>query len=589
MSIRRIIVAALLSVGLGSMFVPQLSCQGSSNRSIVFPPPTFVPVTPLTAQQVRDVIEGSTRAVDNPELIVAVVDRLGNILGLWHRNPAATVENLNKAVAIARTGAFLSSSQGPLSSRTLEFISTHHFPSTFADPVPPPISQQVPAITSLPEQRVTTGVGFTPQGPLWQIFSTNRGAQLDSATNPYRPNKVFPRPGAYVDGNSPLAFPGPGLGYLPGGVPLYDTSLRLVGAVACYIPNPTAGDIPEMEFGAFSGAAAPRDASGALTGETFNFPLVDEGGIFLVGILLPYLVHTDRPAGVGPGGPASAGTFQDVDLGGGVADTIDGSVDPFGWYISPIADPNPPAPGIGLTQNEVINIINNCVASADGARAAIRLPIGTPTRMFIAISNLDGIILGAFRMEDAPIFSNDVSITKARNVAYFSAQQAVANGDLIPTDNNPNNLPIALTNRTLGFLTQPTFPPGIDTAPEPGPLFQSLAVQTSNPLFFDNQAGIITAPTDGSDIASNPNESGVVFFPGAAPLYRDGVLIGGIGVSGDGVEEDDFVTAGGAVNTLRDDGELGFEPPTVLRADQYFYSGVRLPYQKFPQLPGGGQ
>ncbi len=80
-----------------------------------------------------------------------------------------------------------------------------------------------------------------------------------------------------------------------------------------------------------------------------------------------------------------------------------------------------------------------------------------------------------------------------------------------------------------------------------------------------------------------------MFFPGAAPLSRNGVLIGGIGVSGDGVEEDDFVTAGGAVNTPRDDGGLGFEPPTALRADMFFFSGVRLPYQKFPQLPGGGQ
>ena len=44
----------------------------------------------------------------------------------------------------------------------------------------------------------------------------------------------------------------------------------------------------------------------------------------------------------------------------------------------------------------------------------------------------------------------------------------------------------------------------------------------------------------------NANQSGVVFFPGSAPLYRNGVMVGGLGVSGDGVEQDDYVTAGGA-------------------------------------------
>ena len=41
-------------------------------------------------------------------------------------------------------------------------------------------------------------------------------------------------------------------------------------------------------------------------------------------------------------------------------------------------------------------------------------------------------------------------------------------------------------------------------------------------------------------------KSGIVFFPGSAPLYRGGQMVGGLGVSGDGVEQDDFVTFGGA-------------------------------------------
>jgi hypothetical protein len=54
------------------------------------------------------------------------------------------------------------------------------------------------------------------------------------------------------------------------------------------------------------------------------------------------------------------------------------------------------------------------------------------------------------------------------------------------------------------------------------------------------------------------------------------VLVGGLGVSGDGVEQDDFVSAAGA---------FGFEPPKNLRADRVQIDGVRLPYLKFPRNP----
>jgi hypothetical protein len=47
-------------------------------------------------------------------------------------------------------------------------------------------------------------------------------------------------------------------------------------------------------------------------------------------------------------------------------------------------------------------------------------------------------------------------------------------------------------------------------------------------------------------------------------------------VSGDGVEQDDFVTAGGA---------QGFEAPPGIRADQVLIRGVRLPYWLFPRNP----
>ena len=64
--------------------------------------------------------------------------------------------------------------------------------------------------------------------------------------------------------------------------------------------------------------------------------------------------------------------------------------------------------------------------------------------------------------------------------------------------------------------------------------------------------------TQGFQVAG-PNQSGVVFFPGSVPLYRNGVLVGGLGISGDGVDQDDYVAAGGSA---------GFEAPAAIRADQ---------------------
>jgi hypothetical protein len=74
------------------------------------------------------------------------------------------------------------------------------------------------------------------------------------------------------------------------------------------------------------------------------------------------------------------------------------------------------------------------------------------------------------------------------------------------------------------------------------------------------------------------NQNGIVFFPGSTPLYENGLLVGGFGVSGDGVDQDDVVTAAGMV---------GFAPPLHLRADRVFYRGVRLPFQKFNRNPEG--
>jgi uncharacterized protein GlcG (DUF336 family) len=219
-----------------------------------------------------------------------------------------------------------------------------------------------------------------------------------------------------------------------------------------------------------------------------------------------------------------------------------------------------------LAQGDVDEIIMNAVATAQLTRAAIRLPAGTKTEMTIAVSDLDGTILGLYRMHDGTVFSTDVAASKARNVIWFSGTGA---GDLsgVPAGT-------AVTNRTISFAAQPLFPPGINGSGN-GPFFQLYQNDVAHPC------------TQGSD-PNTGNDSGVVFFPGSLPLYRNGVLIGGLGVSGDGVDQDDFVTAGAVNGACGQGGPCGipdFQAPTNIRADQIVLENVRLPYQKFPRNP----
>ena len=108
-----------------------------------------------------------------------------------------------------------------------------------------------------------------------------------------------------------------------------------------------------------------------------------------------------------------------------------------------------------------------------------------------------------------------------------------------------------------------------------GPVVRSVSSTTSR-----TRAPKGPGPTRGGN-RHYLNQSGIVWFPGSAPLYKGGRLVGGLGVSGDGVEQDDYVTAGAVV---------GFEPPPELRVDRQRHQdgrrrAVRLPYFKFPRNP----
>lgn len=420
-----------------------------------------------------------------------------------------------------------------------------------------------------------------------------------------------------------------GIATLPGGIPLFrDTNSdtigdTLVGGIGVFFPGPegfasweqgfapgqsetartNAPKVLEAEVIALAAAGGSRTAEIFGTGapgahvETLDgIPAIPDidlpfDHITLVGIDLEILGPMPGIEGVrqtvalarslGPGGVN--GINQPVAPGG--IQLLPGGAVPSGWLV-------PPQNGVGITAAEVQQIIDEGIIAAEKTRAAIRVPAGSRTKMVLAVTDTTGEVVGLYRMPDATFFSIDVAVAKARNTAYY------ASTGLQPAD-AVNGVPAetAFTNRTFRFLAEPRFPAGVEGSKPPA--FSTLN-QTKNPEINPRTAENIGSPVPASDMydtvlgfdAFNPgrnfqdagtslrHQNGIVFFPGSTPLYRNGTLIGGLGVSGDGVDQDDVVTFLAAQDFLpRQNG--------VLSADDVSVDGARLPFIKFNRVPFG--
>jgi uncharacterized protein GlcG (DUF336 family) len=510
-----------LALGIaGALAILLMGCGSGSSAPVAPPVPA---VQALQAADVQNIVQAAMNSV-NANMAVAVVDRAGFVLGIFRTQnaPATAVGNFGQlqnandvAVALARTGAFFSNDQAPLSSRTVRFISGIHFPP---------------------------GVRNQPPADLYGIENTNRGCTLTN--DPVFQSKIPPS----------LALGGGfGLGVLtgkadamdsnataanPGGVPIFYKNV-VVGGIGVVT---TSSNLNVAEFAAFAGATSARSGPTDTFGPTPAAP----GVVFVGGIALPFVSQTSRPASFSAGPVAGTGTYV-------VAATNSQGQPPEGDLIAPAAGPQG-----GLSTVDVKLILDNAEATANTTRAAIRLPLGSKAKMVIAVADLDGTIIGLRRMPDSTIFSIDVAASKARNMVYFNSTARTA------ADLNGVPMGTAVTNRTISFGSQPLYPPGIDGS-SAGPFFNLYTMDLANPCTQGFQSG-----------AANVNKSGIVFFPGSAGLFRSGALVGGLGVSGDGVDQDDYVTNAGT---------KGFEAPAGIRADQFMDQGVRLPYFKFPRNP----
>lgn len=152
-----------------------------------------------------------------------------------------------------------------------------------------------------------------------------------------------------------------------------------------------------------------------------------------------------------------------------------------------------------LTEADCTAIIDAAQAQAASLNADFRPGAARP-RFHYACINRNGAIVGFKSDADAWQGSRDVAKAKAYTAMAFSSNQN------------------ALTTRTIFCATQPG-----------GPLWE---------LGNANQAGV---PRTVGSI----NQLGIIQFPGGVPIYKEGRLVGGFGVSGDSIALDEKTALAG--------------------------------------------
>lgn len=649
------------------------ACSGGSNSSDptgTAPPPPEAPrgcegscvnaQSFLTVAEVRTIVtqavaEASAR---NAKATIAVVDRVGNVLGVYRmtgakilvrvgtqRGVTGGLEGINvprelAAISKAITGAYLSSEGNAFSTRTASQIVQEHF---------------------------NPGEFNAPSGPLFGVQFSQLSCS-DFTTRDFAATGPGPH-------RSPL-----GLSADPGGLPLFKAGVPVGGiGVAAdddYTLDTVISDVDQdldeliATAGTF-GFAPPSNRRGdqiTVDGKTFRFNdasfsnlaggqgsagNLDTAGAFQTvpaywdGVVRPGTVFGSPASGFRPDADHYPGrdAFVLVDRNGALRYPPRNATDGAG----------------GISAEEARVLVDEALAIANRARAQIRQPLGTQARVSISVVDTNGTILAFARTRDAPIFGADVSLQKARTAAFYSGDFAAADLQSRPDVNyfatslTPNataptalNLSVvgtvqigefvtrvrdfigsptaladgafAFSDRAGGNLSRPFYPDGI-ISPQAGPfsrpfdqwspfhdgiqldlVYNSLALHVAH---YVNQLGLpvtlegqpfIPAPTPqtpiplpdpapGSCTGTSRLANGIQIFPGSVPIYRNGQLVGGIGVSGDGIDQDDMISFLGTHNAgLRLNSGIGNAPPEK-RADQLVVRGARLRYVQCPQSP----
>ncbi len=608
----------------------------------VFTVPGQESLSAADVQQLLAQAIGEAKARNLPSTI-AVTDRVGNVLAVFVMTGApaltkvssrqiggmaaagqtvglqgAMIPSTTAAIAKAVTGAYLSSGGNAFSTRTASQIVQQHFP-----PAPTTIGL---------ESGPLFGVQFS-QLPCSDLSQRFTGSGTGAFIGPKR---------------SPL-----GLAADPGGFPVYKNGVLVGGIGVAgdgdygFDPNTLDIDNDAEEAIALAGTQnftppveiradrIPVDGTSLrysdmtaadLAPLAANFAAVNgaAGGLVAVtgytdGTLRPGTIYGTEASGIRPSKPSEFANPDAFVLSDGMGNDrypIRGGTD--GASV-----------GQPLTATEVRGILEEAFAVLSHARAQIRRPLDSRMQASVSLVDTNGQILGVLRSPDGPIFGTDVSLQKARTATFFSSKTA---GDQLlatPVLSGVTNIPayvsrvrnflhdpnaltgtFAFADRSGGNLSRPYFPDG-EVGPISGPLsvaspnlfspfavglqtdlvtpniLAHLAYVQSNGATADTPKGctqLPDAPTGNKRIAN-----GIQVFPGSVPIFRGDQLVGGIGVSGDGIDQDDMVSFLGLNNGgLRVGGGIG-NAPKAIRADQIVINVngrlVRLRFVNCPFAP----
>ena len=563
------------------------ACGGGGGSGAPVPaapaPPSFLTVAEVERAISQAAAEAGARGL---RAHIVVVDRVGNVLGSHAMEGAPAGATIASGVAVggglegtvvpapfaalskAITGAYLSSNGNAFSTRTAGQIVQEHF------------NPQEPG---------------QPSGPLYGVQFSQLPCSdiaLDASAGMAGPKRA------------PL-----GLSADPGGLPLYKDGV-LVGGIGVEGDGRYGFDrdlldvdhAPE-ELAAVAGAfglAAPRDIRGdRITADGRTLRFLDSEALATDPAVAPRIAIGGARAGVVFGTPES-GVSVSFELRRAVQ-TLVGAGGPR--YPVRTSD------SLQLGAPEVERLLLEALAVAGRARAQIRRPLGRTAQVNIAVVGNHGEVIGFARTDDAPVFGIDVAVQKARTALFFSldgnfgappnAYDALAGNPAVRYldqaraflgDSTEFTGDTAWTPRAIGNLHRPFYPDGIRGAPT-GPLSTPIAqwspfnvglqLDLVQPALMRVLAGEAVASCVPGTVLGN----GLQIFPGGAPIYRAGRLMGAIGISGDGVDQDDMVAYLAVANNANVFGlGLGHATPER-RADRYAPQGARLRYVQCPQAP----
>ena len=540
---------------------------------------------------------------------LAVIDRSGNILGLFRMSGAdqgfdirsgrgvrggleeARLEGVRlpasfAAIAKATTAAYLSSEGNAFSTRTASQIIQENFnPKEFSQ----------------------------PSGPLYGV----QFSQLPCSDIPNPAGTQGPKA-------SPIGFAGDA-----GGLPLYKDG-RLVGAVGVMSDSLydidlviTDDDVDQDELiavaAAFSFMAPPDRRGDRITADGRTFRFTDSEELASKPANAPPLRDVAGELIAVPGffdGTVRRGTAFNAPESGFRADT--GALSEVGGHI--VVDSRnenrfPSRAGTDglLTAAEVTSILKNSLRVTNRTRAQVRRPLGSAAHATAVVVDTNGVVIGLARTADGLVDATDVTVQKARTSAFLSRTDAAAllqtipaaryaaSGDLSrPGDyverlraflNNPNALSdgLAYSTRSIGNLHRPYFPDGVEGTPE-GPLSKPLSSWSpfNVGLQLDLVNNAILGRAQGVGCAFLPQiPNGITIFPGGFPIYRGTELVGAVGASGDGVDQDDMIAFLGLAYAARELNTGIGHAPRDRRSDilEPRGLGTRLRYVQCPQSP----